>query len=198
MGISCHICWFRTPQISVTTSPVDIIDDGDIVDDRGIMDIPDVIVAYVDAIDMFSGAKGPIVGWGPVTAERDADIYPRSHRRPAIITSGFAPGHPGWRPLISRSPHPAIGVIVKPVAIMKGSPAPFVARYPCPAFIGVDPISIGPIRAKVAARSGNPYISIIRVVHPIAIRAQLVIKDLEADVGLCISCYLPYTGEKAC
>jgi hypothetical protein len=157
-----------------------------------------IIIAHIDIGDMFPWAESPIVDRRPVSTKGDADINSRPYGRPAIIAPVFSPGDPGRSPFISRRPHPSIGIVVKPVPIMKGGPAPTVIGYPGPAFLCVDPVSAAAIRTEATASCGNPYISIIRVAHPGAIRAELIIKDLEADACLCMGVHLSYPGNKTC
>src|SRR5258708_11509419 len=199
MGISCYIIRRGSTQVcSSATSPIDIIDNRYIIDDGRSMDVLNIIIAHVDIGNMVAGTKDPIVGRWPVTAEGDADIYPGSYGRPAVIASVLSPGDPGRGPFISRHPHPSIVIVVEPVAIMKRRPTPAITRYPGPAFVSIDPVPAGAILTEIAASCRHPYISIIRIIHPGAIRAELIIKDLEADAGLSLGRYLPYPGDKAC
>jgi hypothetical protein len=126
MGKSFHISWLGTPKISMPISPVDIVNDRNIIDDRSIVYIPDIIIADIYAGDTFSRAKIPIICRRSVSAVNNADVYPRTDGRPTVIAAILAPGDPCRGPFISRHPHPAIGVIIEPVAIVESSPAPVV------------------------------------------------------------------------
>lgn len=199
MGISCDIVRCGSTQIgSSTSAPIDIINNRYIINYGRIMYVAHIIVAHVDTGNAVAGTEGPVVCGRPVTAEGDADIHPWAHGCPAIVTAIFAPGDPGRGPFIAGRPHPSVGIVVEPVAIMKRRPAPAIAGNPDPAFVCINPMSAGAVGAKAAASCRYPYIPIIRIIHPGAIRAELIIKDLEADAGLSLGLYLTYAGNKAC
>lgn len=125
MGKSFHMIRLRPPQISAaTTTPVHIVDHGNIVDDRRVPNIRNIIITHPRTHDMLARTKIPVPHRRPVTPERNPDIDPRPHRSPAVITLIFPPGHPGRSPLIARHPHPPIGIVIKPVPIMECRPTP--------------------------------------------------------------------------
>lgn len=167
MRISCHIIGRRPPQICTpSSSPVDIIDDSDIIDHGRCVNITDIIIAYVDAGYMIPGAEIPVADRWTIAAERNAYIHAWPYRRPAVVVTILSPGNPGWGPFISRHPHPAIRIVIKPVSIVKGGPSPAVFRYPCPPFIRIDPVPARTIRPETITSSGYPYISIIGIAYP--------------------------------
>lgn len=185
MGKSFHIGRLRPAEISTSIPSVDIVDDSDIIDDRGSMHVPDIIIADVHAGDTLSRTKDPIIGRRPVSAVSNADVYPWTDRRPTIVASVFPPGHPCRGPFISRYPHPSIRVIIEPVAIVEGGPAPAVIRDPCPSFLRIYPVTARAVRSESCARARHPYIAIIRIADPGAVWAQLIVEYLEtyADLG---------------
>lgn len=143
--------------------PVDIVDDGDIIDDRGVTYI---IIADIDAGDMRSGAGDPITCRRAISAECHADVYTRPDGRPAIVPAIFAPGDPGGRPIVSGHPHPSISVVIKPVAIVESGPAPTVVGYPGPAVFRIHPVTTGAIRPETGAGSRHPNIAVVRIADP--------------------------------
>lgn len=185
MGKSFHIGRLGPAEISTSVPSVDIIDDGDIIDDRGSTNVPDIVIADVHAGDTFPGTKDPIAGGRPVSAVSNADVYPWTDRRPTVIASVFSPGHPCRGPFVSRHPHPSIRVIIKPVAIVEGGPAPAVIRDPCPSVLRIYPVAARAVRSEPCARARHPYIAIIGIADPGAIWAQLIVEYLEtyADLG---------------
>src|SRR5581483_6925746 len=108
--------------------------------------------------------------------------HTRSERSPAIVIAGCAPGNPCRRPVFTRNPHPSIIIVIKPSAVVESRPAPIVVLGRGPAVIAVDPVTFSGIWPEIAAYIiGNPNITVIRVINPGAIWAQLIVKNL---VGL--------------
>src|SRR6202011_1028064 len=67
----------------------------------------------------------------------------RRQWRPTSITATEAPGHPGWAPFITGSPHPAVIGQPDPAPIMVSGPPEILVRNPCPSLIGVGPVATG-------------------------------------------------------
>jgi len=152
--------------MSITS--IDVVDNGDIVDDRSVSHI---IIADIDAGNMLSGAENPITCRRTIRAECNANVYPRTDRRPAIIPTILAPGDPGRRPIVSRHPYPSIGVVVEPAAIMESGPTPAIVGDPGPSIFRIHPMATGAIRAETSADSRHPDIAVIRIADPGAERA---------------------------
>lgn len=151
MGKSFHISCLRSLNIRMPIPSVHIVDDGDIVNDRGVADIVYIIVADIDAGDMLPGTKIPISRRWTIGAIGDADVYAGTDGRPTIIAAVFAPGDPGRSPFITRGPHPSIRVVIEPIAVVEGSPAPAIIGYPGPAILRIDPVTAGAIGTKTGA-----------------------------------------------
>jgi hypothetical protein len=184
MGKSFHIGRLRSPEISMPIPPVYIVNDSDVIDDRGIMDIPDIVIADVHAGDTLPRTKGPIMRRRPVAGISNADVYPWTDRRPTIITTVFAPCDPCRSPFVTRYPHPSIRVIIEPVAIVEGGPTPTIIRDPCPSVGCIHPMTTCAVRSETGACARHPYITVIRVAHPGAERTKLIVEHLETDAGL--------------
>jgi hypothetical protein len=122
--------------MSITT--IDIVDHGNIIYDGGVMHI---IVAHIDIGDMFPRTENPIASRRTIGVECNANVYPRTYRSPAIVAAVFTPGDPSRRPFISRNPHPPIGIVVEPVAVMEWRPAPTIIGQPGPAVVRIHPVA---------------------------------------------------------
>ena len=116
-----HILWLRAAYIAASPNCRDIIDNGYPIYDRDTIDVRYIVIANPGACDVAMRDKGPAIDRRTVINSK-AD--PRPNGRPAIIVTIFTPGHPGRRPVIIRKPHPAIVLIIKPVAIVKWRPSP--------------------------------------------------------------------------
>ena len=184
MGKSFHIACLGSPEIRAPISPVDIVNHRNIIDDRGIMYIPDIIITDIHTGDTVSRTKIPIICRRPVSAVSNANVYPGTDGRPTIIASILAPGDPGRSPFISRHPHPSIRIIIEPVAIMESGPTPTVIRDPCPSIIRIHPMTSRAIGSESAPCIRYPHIAVIRIADPGTERAQLIIEHLKTHVDL--------------
>jgi len=163
MGKSFHIGRLRPSEVGVSIPSIDVVDNGDIIDDRSVSHI---IIADIDAGNMLSWAGNPITCRRAIRAECNADVYPRAYRRPTIIPAILAPGDPGRRPIVSRHPYPSIGVVVEPVAIMESGPTPAIVGDPGPSIFRIHPMTTGAIRTETGADSRHPNITVIRIADP--------------------------------
>lgn|GEM_PF-5171562 len=116
----------------------------------------------------------------------DVDIYSRSHRCPAVITTPASPSNPSRRPLVTRDPRPAVVIVPVPPPVMERSPSPRVVRHPHVAMVGHHPVTVGGIRMKISSHARNPYAAIRAVIDPPAMRTQLVVKHVEANASALI------------
>jgi hypothetical protein len=149
------------------------------VDDGDIPGLTDIIVTDLRAGNILMGNKGPVVRRRIIpTAKRGADTDIGSQGRPTVIIGAVPPAHPGGRPFLTGDPHPSITVLEEPAAIVERRPAPGIFGSPGPAFIRIDPVAVGGIGLEIRTGIGQPDISVIRVVDPLTIRTQLVIKRL--------------------
>jgi len=101
---------------------------------------------------------------------------PRRQRGPSDIAATDSPGYPGRAPFNSGDPHPGVGGIVSPPAIMVTSPAPRLVAGPIPAAIGPDPlaVTIGPPLQGDSRRT--PAVSVTAHLHPGALGGQWRVK----------------------
>jgi len=60
MGKSFYIVCLRPADIGTSSTPVDVVDDGDIIDHCCISNVPDIVVTDIDAGDAIPGTKVPI------------------------------------------------------------------------------------------------------------------------------------------
>jgi len=167
VGKSFHIGRNGASVIS-TAAPTrpDIIDHGNFIDHCRVADIIYIIVAHIYIGYPVAGTKIPVIIRRPVAGERDTDIDMRPHGSPAIITSVFSPGDPCRGPFITGRPHPSIRVVIKPVAIMKCSPAPAIIGYPGPAIFRIDQVPPGPIWTEAFPAGRHPDIAIAGIFDP--------------------------------
>lgn len=111
---------------------------------------------------------------------RDADVHINAHARaqrcPTVVTPATPPAHPGWPPFVTRYPGPAIIIGIRPAAVVERRPTPVVIRHPGVTVAGHHPVAVGGIRLKALFRIRKPYISIFRVIYPLPVRCQFVVK----------------------
>jgi hypothetical protein len=133
MSIFFHIAGLRSPHIMPPpTTGINIIDNSNIVYNSHIGVIMYIVTAHVRSVYIGPGEKGPVIGRRPVTVPGFTNLNIGPYGCPAIISAIFSPGDPRWRPVVPRHPHPSIGIIIKPVAIMKRRPSPVVIGEPGP------------------------------------------------------------------
>jgi len=110
----------------------------------------------------------------------DADVHINAHarakRRPTVVTTATPPAHPGRSPFVTRYPGPAVVIGIRPAAVVEWSPPPVVIRHPGVTVAGHHPVAVGGIRLKALFRIRKPYISIFRVIYPLPVRCQFVVK----------------------
>jgi hypothetical protein len=129
------------------------------------------------------GNKTPVIRGRSVTIAKggaETDVWFQGS--PAIIIVTAPPTDPGRRPVCAGDPHPPITILEEPAAIMEGGPAPGITGIPGPTLIGVHPLSIAGIGLKVWSRIGQPDISVIRIIYPLPVRTQVIIKSLQRDI----------------
>jgi len=179
-GITHHLIGIRSIPVMLIARTVDhrgIIDDRRSVDDGDIACFPHIIVADMRARNILMRHETPVVRGRVITAG-DRQAGGRSKRRPSVVAVAVAPGDPGGRPFITGNPHPSVTVPEEPTAIVESGPSPGIAGIPGPSFVGIGPVTIRGVRLEIAARIGHPDISVLRILDPLAIRAQLVVKGL--------------------
>ena len=121
-----------------------------------------------------------------IDVDRDLDtrLEDRRQRRPDHIVIAAPPAHPGRRPALARHPVPADVVGIAPAAIVIGGPAEGLVRHPGPAIEPrIDPVPLG-IGPPVVAHAAGDEDILAAVVHPVAIGAELVIEDADAEVDV--------------
>jgi hypothetical protein len=186
MGIFFHVAGLRPPHIMPPPATgVDIIDNSNIVYNGHIGIIVYIVTAHVRPSYIRPGEKGPVIGRRPVTVPGFTNLNIGPYGCPAIISAIFSPGDPCRGPVIPWHPHPSIGIIIKPIAIMKRRPSPVVVGEPGPAVRRKNPMPRSSIRPEPCTdRSGYPYITIPVIIHPGSVRCELLIKNLKADRSL--------------
>ena len=186
-GIPSYLIGIRSGAIMDIPGIVNdsrIIDDRSPVDNGDVIRLPDIVIIYLRTGDIPVRNKTPVVRRRSIAATVSSAIAEiGAHRRPAIVIVAVAPAHPGGSPLVAGYPHPAIAVLEVPAAIVKSSPAPGIAGIPGPALIGIDPVPIGGIGLEIRADVRQPNVSVVRVVDPLPIRTQVVIKILVCYLG---------------
>jgi len=156
-----------------------MIDYRGVIDDRHIPRLIDIVVADLGTGNILVRYKIPIVRRRIVSATKDqVKSDTRFHRRPAIVFIAVPPGDPGRRPFIAGNPHPAITIRKKPAAIVKGRPAPGIIGGPGPAVVSINPLTIGGVRLEIGTGIRQPDIPVIRILYPLPVRTQVVIKRL--------------------
>src|SRR6185436_17147398 len=115
---------------------------------------------------------------------RPAKLLPAASA-PTHVSATRTPDHPGWRPRRAGNPDPAIVRIEGPAAVVEGRPPPFVVRIPVPAIlVGPDPMSMRVRPPAPLDRGRIPYPTVARVLDPLPIGCQAILKD--ADVHLLV------------
>ncbi len=147
--------------------------------DRHVVD--DDVMVHVAFVDVLLVAIDVTIGRHVAIDQPDIRMRPkpalRWQRRPAAILAAFTPGHPCRRPGDAGNPHPAIGRIGIPPAIVvrHASPIRFIALGdPRPAVIAVFPVTdrIRPPLRRPFARL--PASAVAGDDHPVAVGAQII------------------------
>jgi hypothetical protein len=173
MNISFHFFPLRTGSIIKPAVIVIIgaVNNGCTSHEINIMAAGKIIPVNVGACYIIGSAKHPPVeGYSIITGISGSNYNTGTQRSPAIVSGAASPANPGGSPVYIRYPEPAITIVIHPSSIMKRSPAPGEVRYPCPAIIGIYPMTGGGIRNKVGTRIGNPHIPIRTIINPLTIR----------------------------
>jgi hypothetical protein len=103
-----------------------------------------------------------------------------SNRGPTGPTSAVAPGHPSWRPGISRNPEPAKVRLVIPATVMINRPGEGFRGLPVPTVIvGPDPTAFLIRTPAPTLPSGQPDIGKVRVSHPGTITPKFIIENVD-------------------
>jgi hypothetical protein len=179
-----HVFSGRARDVRHISASVDIrlIDDRRVIDDPFTIATANIVPVHVGSRNIPVPHEPPMIMVVSVASSKaQGDRDARSHGSPAVIAIRMSPGHPRRTPFIVRNPHPSIIIVVVPTAVVKGCPAPTIIGYPCPAVVRVDPVTPRRVGGEIRFGIRQPYVSILRVIHPLAIRAQLVIKQLKAD-----------------
>lgn len=156
-----------------------IVDHRGVIDDRHIPLLIDIVVIDMGAGDVLIRDEAPVMGRGIIaSANGNADADIRSQGGPSIIIRAPSPAHPCRGPFMSGYPHPSIAVPEKPAAVMESGPSPLVVGSPCPSFLRIYPMPVGGIRLEIGACTRHPYVTVIRIIDPLAVRGQLVIERL--------------------
>lgn len=117
---------------------------------------------------------------------RYTDPHCGSHGSPSVISVSGAPLYPSRCPFVARNPSPSLVGIINPATVMERSPTPIVMRHPGVSVFGHYPVSIGSIRHETPADIWKPDISILRVLCPMTVRSQSIVKDIYGNAGLCL------------
>jgi len=161
-----------------------VVDDGGVVDNGHILLFADIVVVDMRAGHILLGNEAPVMSGGVIAATGGhADADAGTKRRPAIIVGALPPADPGRRPFISRDPHPAITVFKEPAAIVEGGPSPGIIRSPGPAAVSIHPVAVGGIGFEIGSDIGHPHVAVLRIIDPLAIGAQGVVKRLIGYFG---------------
>lgn len=111
---------------------------------------------------------------------RDADMDINAHagaeRCPAVVTAATAPAYPCRPPFVTGHPSPTVIIGIRPAAVMEGRPSPGIVGYPSVSIAGHHPIAVGSIGLEAWLRIRKPDISVFRVVYPLTVRCQFVVK----------------------
>src|SRR3546814_11202877 len=114
-------------------------------------------------------------------AKMHVDTHARTQGGPAVEAATTPPAYPSGSPLVARDPSPTVVIGIGPATIMKRRPSPLVVRYPSVSVIGHHPMAIRGIGLEALLRVWKPYISIFRVVYPLTVRCEFVVKCLERN-----------------
>jgi len=184
MGVPLDIVGTWAGHIPVATVNIGIIDNGSAVNNGYQTGTWHVIVAYVGAVDIRIWRKVPKISYDVVPpAKRHINADTGTHWRPAIVPAAVAPAYPSRSPFSIRDPFPAIIIIITPAAVVERRPAPVVVRHPGIPVIGIHPMAVGSVRAKIIRCIRYPNGTKIRVVNPNPIRGKFIVKCLERDVA---------------
>jgi len=184
VGIPLDIGGAWAGHIPVAAVNIGIIDNGSAVNNGHQAGTWYIIVANVRAVDIGVRRKVPKISHYIVSpAERHINADTGAHRRPAIIPTAVAPANPSRSPFGIGDPFPAIIIIITPAAVVERRPAPVVVRHPGITVIGIHPVAVGAVRAKIILNIGYPNSTEIRVVDPYPVRGKFIVKCLERDVA---------------
>ena len=182
IGISADIIRPRPGNIPAVVIAVNIIDDRSIADDIDISACRYVIWVRIWRTNILPRHKNPVIVRFIISrSESYININTRAKRCPSIIVAAGAPVHPSRPPLCSRDPFPTIIIRKPPSAVMKSCPSPLIIRYPSVAVLRFHPMSVGGIRSKIRACIRSPNVTQFRVVYPLPVRFQLIIKSLHGN-----------------
>ena len=174
-------------NIRVVIIHVGIVDNGGLVDIIAIVARSVAMLVKVPVEDILLWRKRPpVVRRIIAAAERSTDRNAGTKRCPAIGPAARAPAHPGRPPFVARYPGPAVIIRIGPAAIVEWRPAPTIVRDPGVTILGIGPVSIGVIRPKIAPGVGYPYVTILRIVDPLTVRRQVVIKLLVRALAITV------------
>lgn len=159
-----------------------------IINDRGIVNnihglSGGIIAGIRTGVDITAGNKCPpgirhIIS----RAEREIDTDTGAHWRPAIVSTALTPVYPSRPPGTSGNPYPAIIGTLRPTAVVERRPSPGIVRNPHIAIFGHYPMAIGIIGTEITSCVRGPYITILRIVQPLAVRREVVVELLVISV----------------
>jgi hypothetical protein len=188
-GESAYIVGVGTAGIVVpaavitAAAPEIIIDHRRIINDADVPRLIHIIITDLRAADILMRYKAPVMRRRVVAAsERDVHADIGSKGRPTIIIGTIPPAYPGRRPFLAGDPHPSITILEEPAAIVEGGPSPWIIGSPGPAFISIYPMAIGGIRFEIRASVRQPDVPVLRIIHPLTIRTQLVVERLVRQI----------------
>src|SRR5258708_1657510 len=151
-------------DVGVLLAFVSGLNHGVVVDDRGlVVNGPDLLLFVEVLARPFAYLpKVTEVEVVPIQAEVEAhiDVLPAEQEipghgvvmrggrqwRPAAVVAACAPSDPGRSPHPIGKPNPAVMRMEMPAAVVENRPAPGIIGGPIPAMIGIDPVSLVPVR----------------------------------------------------
>ena len=180
-GFTAEVAGGGTTVIPVVIVDIGVVDDGGPVVNRRAVAV--VVTMHVAVVHISVGQEGPVAG-----RQVDVDVYvdAGAHGCPSVVSTTTSPANPGWCPFVTGNPCPSVVVVIVPSSVVERCPSPGVVGDPGVAVVGHHPISVGSIWMEVTSHVGDPYPAMCSVVDPTAVRAQLIVEEIEADPSIVV------------